>query len=79
MMKQVTSLNTMSVIVILVILCCFQESSLVAVEAARPLVYSSSRPLPTDAAPFARWLVSHSSWGVLKYVPVYFSPFFSRI
>ncbi|GAA0173769.1 hypothetical protein LIER_27317 [Lithospermum erythrorhizon] len=33
----------------------------------RPLLLSSlSRPHPDDFAPFARWLVSQSSWGVLN-------------
>ncbi|KAM7508106.1 hypothetical protein LguiA_018559 [Lonicera macranthoides] len=32
----------------------------------RPLILSLSRPKPSDAAPFARWLVSQSSWGVLN-------------
>ncbi|CAN4079293.1 unnamed protein product [Withania somnifera] len=32
----------------------------------RPLLLSMSRPKPDDAALFARWLVSQSSWGVLN-------------
>lgn len=33
---------------------------------SRPLLTLKDRPDPDDAAPFARWLVSQSSWGVLK-------------
>ncbi|KAE9449219.1 hypothetical protein C3L33_18916, partial [Rhododendron williamsianum] len=33
-----------------------------------PLSLSLSRPKPDAAASFARWLVSQSSWGVLKYL-----------
>ncbi|KAI3452379.1 hypothetical protein Pfo_030159 [Paulownia fortunei] len=32
----------------------------------RPLLMSLARPRPDDAATFARWLVSQSSWGVLN-------------
>ncbi|XP_016512905.2 uncharacterized protein LOC107829944 [Nicotiana tabacum] len=32
----------------------------------RPLILSLTRPKPDDAALFARWLVSQSSWGVLN-------------
>ncbi|KAL6577551.1 hypothetical protein OROMI_009879 [Orobanche minor] len=32
----------------------------------RPLLTSASRPRRDDTAPFARWLVSQSSWGVLN-------------
>ena len=74
MMGRVYNLNvTSSIIVVAMLLLIFgdfQESSSSRVLVkARPLLYSSSsRPRPADAAPFARWLVSHSSWGVLKYV-----------
>lgn len=61
--------NAMSVnliLIIILILGGFQESSLVVLVQARPLLSLSSRPRPGDAAPFARWMVSHSSWGVLN-------------
>ncbi|KAL8471449.1 hypothetical protein ACS0TY_028920 [Phlomoides rotata] len=32
----------------------------------RPLLTPEDRPDPKDAAPFARWLVAKSSWGVLN-------------
>ncbi|XP_017230182.1 uncharacterized protein LOC108204972 [Daucus carota subsp. sativus] len=72
MMGRVYNLNvTSSIIVVAMLLLIFgdfQESSSSRVLVkARPLLYSSSsRPRPADAAPFARWLVSHSSWGVLN-------------
>ncbi|CAH1454686.1 unnamed protein product [Lactuca virosa] len=33
---------------------------------SRGLLSSQDRPKPSNAAPFARWLVSQSSWGVLS-------------
>ncbi|GJV63410.1 protein CREG1 [Tanacetum coccineum] len=34
----------------------------------RMLLSAKDRPKPDNAAPFARWLVSESSWGVLRYL-----------
>ncbi|KAG8384778.1 hypothetical protein BUALT_Bualt04G0153900 [Buddleja alternifolia] len=50
-----------SVFASIFILGLFQESV-----QGRPLLTSLPRPRPDDAAAFARWLVSQSSWGVLN-------------
>ncbi|KAK1383739.1 putative FMN-binding split barrel, cellular repressor of E1A-stimulated genes (CREG) [Heracleum sosnowskyi] len=47
--------------VMLLFLCLFQGSV-----QGRYLLSSKSRPSPDDAAHFARWLVSQSSWGVIS-------------
>ncbi|EPS58204.1 hypothetical protein M569_16613, partial [Genlisea aurea] len=36
----------------------------------RHLLLSPERPLPDDAADFARWLITTSSWGVLNTISI---------